>query len=342
MNQLKQSIEHSFLDEERVLRKIEQNVRKRRFIVSSKPALSMIAATLILALLIGTVRLLAPTNVVAGMVTVDINPSLRIELAKDYTVVKTLAQNSEAASMNLRILKGMKIQDALKEFVKQAIKDGYIDTLTLTSDYMLVTIVTLRGKDETFNINLKDMLTQLQKEQSLLSDVQLALMEVKETDLQEAEKSNTPLWLYVLSNKNPDTLSAATSNVQGYFENTVLKTKFESEFGEVLENQHTVNTNDIQEALDELGKSGVDVSAYRTRLNQPGVDLNQLKMELLVLLEQSEKDEETEVDQTEDSSEKEEVSETAQSSSLALLVKESSNQTEFHEEEENETHSNDD
>lgn len=332
MNRLKQSIEHSFLDEERVLRKIEQNVRKRRFIVSGKPALSMIAATLILALLIGTVRLLAPTNVIAGMLTVDINPSLRIELAKDYTVVKALAQNSEAASMNLRILKGMKIQDALKDFVKQAIKDGYIDTLTLTSDYMLVTIVSLSGKDETFNINLKDMLTQLQKEQSLLSDVQLALMEVKETDLQEARKSNTPLWLYVLSNKNPDTLSVATSNVQGYFEDTVLKTKFESEFGEVLENQHTVNTNDIQEALDELGESGIDVSAYRTRLNQPGVDLNQLKMELLVLLKQSEKDEEPDVEKTEDSSEKEEVSETVQSSYISQID----------EEEENDTHSNDD
>ena len=333
MNRLKQSIEHSFLDEERVLRKIEQNVRNRRFIVSSKPALSMIAATLILALLIGTVRLLAPTNVVAGMLTVDINPSLRIELAKDYTVVKILAQNSEAASMNLRILKGMKIQDALKEFVKQAIQDGYIDTLTLTSDYMLVTIVSLSGKDETFNINLKDMLTQLQKEQSLLSDVHLALMEVKETDLQEAKKSNTLLWLYVLSNKNPDTLSAATSNVQGYFEDTALKTKFESEFGEVLENQHTVNTNDIQEALDELGESGVDVSAYRTRLNQPGVDLNQLKMELLVLLKQSEKDEEPEVEKTEDSIEDDEVSETAQSSYISQHDDE---------EEENEIHSNDD
>ena len=333
MNRLKQSIEHSFLDEERVLRKIERNVQQRRFIVSSKPALSMFAATLILVLLIGTVRLLALTNVVAGMLTVDINPSLRIELAKDYTVVKVLAQNSEAASMNLRILKGMKIQDALKDFVKQAIKDGYIDTLTLTSDYMLVTIVSLSGKDETFNINLKDMLTQLQKEQSLLSDVQLALMEVKETDLQEAKKSNTPLWLYVLSNKNPDTLSATTSNVQGYFEDAVLKTKFESEFGEVLENQHTVNTNDIQEALDELGESGVDVSDYRTRLNQPGVDLNQLKMELLVLLEQSEKDEEPEVEKTEDSSEKEEVSETAQSSYISQIDDE---------EEENEIHSNDD
>lgn len=333
MNRLKQSIEHSFLDEERILRNIERNVQQRRFIVSSKPALSMIAATLILALLIGTVRLLAPTNVVAGMLTVDINPSLRIELAKDYTVVKALAQNTEAALMNLRILKGMKIQDALKEFVKQAIKDGYIDTLTLTSDYMLVTAVSLNGKDETFNINLKDMLTQLQKERSLLSDVQLALMEVKETDLQEARKSNTPLWLYVLSNKNPDTLSVATSNVQGYFEDTVLKTKFESEFGEVLENQHTVNTNDIQEALEELGESGVDVSAYRTRLKQPGVDLNQIKIELLVLLEQSEKDEEPEVEKTEDSIENDEVSETAQSSYISQLDDE---------EEENETQSDDD
>jgi hypothetical protein len=322
VSRLKQSIEHSFLDEDRVLRNIERNVRKRNFMIPSRPVLSIIAASLILALLITTTSLMAPTNVVAGLLTVDINPSLRIELNKDYTVLKAIAQNPEAASMNLGVLKGMKIQDALKEFVKQAIKDGYIDTLTLTEDYMLVTTISLNGKDETFNINLKDLLTQLQKEQSLMSDVQLALMEVKETDLKEAEKSNTPLWLYVLSGKKPDTLSAATSNVQGYFEDTALKTKFETEYGEVLQDTHLVNTDDIQEAMNELSKSGVDVSAYQSRLNQPGVDLKQLKAELLVLLEQSEKDD--------------------QSSTITPLVKEGENQTESHDEEKNETHSNDD
>jgi hypothetical protein len=342
VSRLKQSIEHSFLDEDRVLRNIERNVSKRHFSIPNKPVLTMIAASLILALLITTTSLMAPTNIVAGLLTVDINPSLRIELNKDYTVLNAIAQNPEAASMNLSILKGMKIQDALKEFVKQAIKDGYIDTLSLTEDYMLVTTISLNGKDETFNINLKDMLTQLQKEQSLMSDVQLALMEAKETDLEEAEKSNTPLWLYVLSNKNPDTLSASTSNVQGYFEDTALKTKFETEYGEVLQDTHIVNTNDIQEAMNELSKSGIDVSAYQTRLNQPSVDLKQLKAELLVLLEQSEKDEQTEVKKPEVSEEKEEVSEAIESSFATLLIKEGEKETESHEEEANETHSNDD
>jgi hypothetical protein len=333
VNRLKQSIEHSFLDEDRVLRKVKRNVQKRR-LLPSRTVLSMAAATLILALLIGSINLLAPTNVIAGVLTVDLNPSLRIELSKDYTIVKAIAQNAEAKSMDLRILKGMKIQDGLKEFVRQAIKGGYIDTLNLTEDYLLVTTVSLNGKDETFNLNLKEMLTQLQKEQSLLSDVQLALLEAKEQDLDEADKTNTPLWLYVLSGKNPDTLTSATSNVQGYFEDTTLKTKFETEYGQVLEDQHTVTSNDIKEALDELSESGVDVSAYRTRLSQAGVDLVKLKAELLVLLEKADEnekpDEEDEVDEQEEKS-----SETDESSQ-----NEEKNETD--EKETTETHSDED
>jgi len=301
VSRLKQSIEHSFLDEDRVLRNINRNVQKRR-ILPSRTVLSMAAATVILALLIGSVNLLAPTNVVAGVLTLDLNPSLRIELSKDYKVVKATAQNSQAETMDLRILKGMKIQDALKEFVRQAVKDGYIDTLKLTEDYLLVTTVSLNGKDETFNINLKELLAQLQKEQSLLSDVQLAVMQAKEQDLREADESDTPLWLYVLSGKNPDTLTSATSNVQGYFEDSTLKTKFETEYGQVLEDHNTVSREDIEEALDELSEAGLDVTSYRTRLNQTGVDLDKLKTELLVLLEKADEEENDEVEEQEEKS----------------------------------------
>lgn len=310
MSRLKQSIEHSFLDEERVLRNIERKIQKRRFF-PGKTVLSMAAATVILALLIGTANLMAPTNVVACVLTVDLNPSLRIELNKDYTVVKATAQNTEAKAMNLSILKGMKIQDALKEFVRQAVKDGYIDTLNLTQDYMLVTTVTLNGKDETFDLNVKEMLTQLQHEQSLPSDVQLALMIAKEQDLHEADKSNTPLWLYVLSGKNPDTMTSATSNVQGYFEDAALKTKFETEYGQVLDDTHIVTKDDIEQALAQLTEEGVDVSVYRTRLSQTGVDMDKLKADLLILLEKAEKSE-TETDEVNEVEEK--STETAESS----------------------------
>lgn len=333
MSRLKQSIEHSFLDEERVLRNIERNVAKRR-ILPNRTVLSMTAATVILALLIGSINLLVPTNVVAGVLTIDLNPSLRIELSKEYIVIKATAQNAQAETMDLRILKGMKIQDALKEFVRQSIKEGYIDTLTLTEDYLLVTTVSLNGKDETFNINLKTILTQLQREKTLLSDVQLALMDVEEQDLREADESDTPLWLYVLSGKNPDTVTSATSNVQGYFENSALKTKFETEYGQVLEDPHKVTSDDIEEALDELSEAGIDVTAYRTRLSQADVDLNKLKAELLILLEKADEEESSETDQEEVEEQEEESSDSIGSPELE--------ETDESEEEDSETDSDDD
>jgi hypothetical protein len=285
VSRLKQSIGNSFLDEERVLRKIERRIAKRRKISPTKTLLSMMAATVILALLIGMSRLMAPTNVVAGVLTLDMKPSLRIEVAKDFTVLNALAQNSEAASLNLSSLKGLPIQDALKEFISMAHKAGYLDNLAITSKYLLVTTISLNGKDETFNLDLKQIITQMQKEETLTPGVQVAVMEAKKQDLHEAQETKTPLWMYVLSDKKPDSLSTATSNVQSYFEDTSLKDKFETEYGKVLEDQHKPNTEDIEEALDELSEKGVDVSAYRTRLTQSGVDLNQLKTELLVLLE---------------------------------------------------------
>lgn len=296
MNQLKKSLDAAFLDEDRVFAKIENKINRRPK-VRRTFSLAMVAATVALALLLGMARLLSPMNVVAGVVTVDLNPSLRIELSKDYTVLDVSGVNAEAQSMDLSSLKGLPIQEALMEIVRLTIEAGYLDPLALTSDYILITTVSYDGNDQTFNLDLKDLLEKVKTETPSLDGFNLAFMQAEKQDLEDAEDSDLPLWLYLLSKNNPDVISSPTSTVQNYFEDEDLKTEFENEYGEVLEDDHEIDLEDLEEALDELEEHGVDVSEYRRRLATSGVDLNALKSEILVQLDRIE---ENEVDDDDD------------------------------------------
>jgi hypothetical protein len=296
MDQLKKSLDAAFLDEDRVFAKIENKINRQPK-VRRTFSLAMVAATVVLALLLGMARLLSPMNVVAGVVTVDLNPSLRIELSKDYTVLDVSGVNAEAQSMDLSSLKGLPIQDALMEIVRLTIEAGYLDPLALTSDYILITTVSYDGNDQTFNLDLKELLSKIQSESPSLDGFNLAFMRAQKQDLEDADDSDLPLWLYLLSKNNPDVLSSPTSTVQNYFEDEDLKTEFESEYGEVLEDDHEIDLEDLEEALDELEEQGIDVSEYRRRLATPGVDLNELKSEILVQLDRIE---ENEVDDDDD------------------------------------------
>lgn len=296
MNQLKKSLDAAFLDEDRVFAKIENKINRRPK-VRRTFSLAMVAATVALALLLGMARLLSPMNVVAGVVTVDLNPSLRIELSKDYTVLDVSGVNAEAQSMDLSSLKGLPIQEALMEIVRLTIEAGYLDPLALTSDYILITTVSYDGNDQTFNLDLKDLLEKVKTETPSLDGFNLAFMQAEKQDLEDAEDSDLPLWLYLLSKNNPDVVSSPTSTVQDYFEDEDLKTEFENEYGEVLEDDHEIDLEDLEEALDELEEHGVDVSEYRRRLATSGVDLNALKSEILVQLDRIE---ENEVDDDDD------------------------------------------
>lgn len=296
MDQLKKSLDAAFLDEDRVFAKIENKINRRPK-VRRTFSLAMVAATVALALLLGMARLLSPMNVVAGVVTVDLNPSLRIELSKDYTVLDVSGVNAEAQSMDLSSLKGLPIQEALMEIVRLTIEAGYLDPLALTSDYILITTVSYDGNDQTFNLDLKDLLEKVKTETPSLDGFNLAFMQAEKQDLEDAEDSDLPLWLYLLSKNNPDVISSPTSTVQNYFEDEDLKTEFENEYGEVLEDDHEIDLEDLEEALDELEEHGVDVSEYRRRLATSGVDLNALKSEILVQLDRIE---ENEVDDDDD------------------------------------------
>jgi len=299
LDKLKQGLRGAFLDEDRVFENVTRNVAFRPL---SKFSLAMTVSSILLAVMLIGMLLTRPTIAVAGVVSVDLNPSVRFELTDEFVVLKALSQNAQADSLDMKSLVGLSISDAIAALVKQTIEKGYIDRLSLTQDFILVTTVATDGQNTTFSVDLKSLLSNLQKENPLLSGMSIAFMEALREDLENADAQNEPFWLYLLQKENPDLALDKNATVQSYFEDPVLRSEFEASLGEV-DDDDDFDDDDLLEALDYLQKQGVDVSTYRDRLNQPDVSIEQLAKEIKEVLEEDEHDDEEENEDDENESE---------------------------------------
>lgn len=284
MDKLKQGLRDAFLDEDRVFENITRKVAFRPF---PKFKLAMTVSSILLTVMLIGMLLARPTIAVAGVVSVDLNPSVRFELTDEFIVLKALPQNAQADSLDMKSLVGLRITDAIAALVKQTIEKGYIDKLSLTQDFILVTIVATNGQDTTFSVDLKSLLANLQKENPLFSGMSVAFMEALREDLENADAQNIPFWIYLLQKENPDLALDKNATVQSYFEDPVLRGEFEESLGEV-EDDDDFDDEDLLEALDYLQKQGVDVSSYRDRINQPEASIEQLAKEIKEVLEEEE------------------------------------------------------
>jgi len=305
LDKLKQGLRGAFLDEDRVFENVTRNVSFRPF---PKFKLAIAVSSILLSVMLIGMLLARPTVAVAGVVSVDLNPSVRFELTDEFIVLKALPQNAQADSLDMKSLVGLSITDAIAALVKQTIEKGYVDQLALTQDFILVTIVATNGQDTTFSVDLKSLLANLQKENPLFSGMSVAFMEAMREDLENADAQNIPFWIYLLQKGNPDLALDKNATVQSYFEDPTLRAEFETSIGEIDEDTE-IETDDLLEALDFLQKQGIDVSAYRSRLNQPGTSVEQLSQEIIGLLEQEEQDEVEEVEVEEEVGKEEEDTE---------------------------------
>jgi hypothetical protein len=109
---------------------------------------STIAACLILALGMGfsvsagLVGFRSPLPV-AAVVTVDINPSVKLAVSSDGKVVKIEALNPDAASLNLNRLVGKPLDKVVESIVQQATSAGFINPADGILDYVVVSTVNL-------------------------------------------------------------------------------------------------------------------------------------------------------------------------------------------------------
>jgi len=284
LDKLKQGLRGAFLDEDRVFENVTRKIASRPF---PQFKLAMAVSSILLTVMLIGMLLARPTQVVAGVVSVDLNPSVRFEVTDEFIVLKALPQNAQADTLDMKSWVGLRITDAIAALVKQTIEKGYIDKLSLTQDFILVTTVAIEGRNTTFSFDLKSLLTNLQKENPLFSGMSVAFMEALREDLENADAQNIPFWIYLLQKENPDLALDKNATVQSYFEDPVLRGEFEESLGEV-EDDDDFDDEDLLEALDYLQKLGVDVSSYRDRLNQPDASIEQLTKEIKEVLEKEE------------------------------------------------------
>ncbi|WP_291578464.1 anti-sigma factor domain-containing protein [Clostridium sp. UBA6640] len=81
-----------------------------------------------------------------ALLAVDINPSVEIEINRNYRVIKVLALNEEASKLPLEDLKNYPLIDALEEIVERVETAGYLRKDE--SNRVVVTSVELESNDE--------------------------------------------------------------------------------------------------------------------------------------------------------------------------------------------------
>lgn len=81
-----------------------------------------------------------------ALVSVDINPSVEIELNKNHKVIKALPINEDATNLPLHELKNKPLVDALNSLVQMTENEGYIKSTE--KNYVVVTAVQLEDNSE--------------------------------------------------------------------------------------------------------------------------------------------------------------------------------------------------
>jgi len=151
---------------------------------------------------------------VATVVTIDINPSVKLSLNSEGVVVEARAINQDAKSLDLNRVIGFEVEAAIEWIVTEAHIKGYINTEDEIEDYVLVTAVDILETDDEAvdeNDDKKDevdkggnsdqLMARIEEKiasSSELQSVNVALIKATKVEMREAEGKKVPVGLYVV------------------------------------------------------------------------------------------------------------------------------------------------
>ncbi|MEW9094727.1 MAG: anti-sigma factor domain-containing protein [Clostridiaceae bacterium] len=141
-----------------------------------------------------------------ALLAVDINPSVEMNINKNYRVIQILALNEEASKLPLENLKNYSVTDALEKIVEMAEAEGYIKKDE--SNHVLVTSVELKSNNESNEdldqilIEGKEKIEKVSNERGQQVEV-VAIKSDKET-LNEAKKEHISVGKMEIYKKTKD------------------------------------------------------------------------------------------------------------------------------------------
>ncbi|OJV64573.1 MAG: hypothetical protein BGO41_13270 [Clostridiales bacterium 38-18] len=247
---------------------------------------SIVAAAALIAIVFSSLfglNLYQMSYATATVVTIDINPSVQLELNANDKVLRYTALNEDAASLALEAIKGMSVEDAVETVVSLAIENGFIDSEDLIDDYVLVTTIPVKRslKNDVTVSNIESKLEEKITDSEILQEVNVAYNKATKDDLKAAKDKSVSVGLYVLDQGSDQT------NVKEYFSEEAMINQFER-FGTIIQKSDQAKVNEINKLLNTLETLNVDISAFRAKLALADVNYDSLIEELKGFIEQQE------------------------------------------------------
>ncbi|MDW7662696.1 MAG: anti-sigma factor domain-containing protein [Bacillota bacterium] len=136
----------------------------------------------------------AETMNFSAIVTVDINPSFKLSVDEDDKVVEIKAMNDDAKTIKVDDLVGIPVENAVEQIVQRSNEAGFIDLTDLDDDFVLISVANVNEDDDEKESEqaekILEAIKEKAKESNTLKDVTLAMAEVDEETMNEAEKNS--------------------------------------------------------------------------------------------------------------------------------------------------------
>lgn len=210
------------------------------------------------------------------VLTVDINPNVKLSIDSDQMVVAYKALNADAKTMILDDIIGIDAVLAVEMIISKAKNAGFINEEDLEEDFVMLTTVPMKDNSEEVD-NLGQRIKARINESDEMKSVNVAMIKATKVELRKAEGKKIPLGLYVI--KGSVATEEGTISVKDYFSKPENAEKFKQK-GEIIEKNQDKRIEQVQRFLDRAESQGYDVNSFRNRLNQTDIDVKSLAKEI--------------------------------------------------------------
>lgn len=220
---------------------------------------------------------------IATIMTIDINPSVKLSLDDNGRVLEVKAINQDAETLDFSGIVGLSAENAVEKIVSLALDAGFINSDDLVEDYVLITTISLMDENDSnlqvdteFNPQLDALKVKIEdkvRESNVLQDVNVAIIKATKVDLRLAEDKKVPVGLYVLQGNQDD--QELHQSVKEYFSYPDQVVAFKNK-GEIIPPNKEAKLKLINKFIEKLKFQSYDVSSLESELSKADVDVESL------------------------------------------------------------------
>ncbi len=246
---------------------------------------------------------------IATIMTIDINPSVKLALDEEDKVLEVTAINKDASTLDLSGIVGLTAADAVEKVVSLALNAGYINSEDLIDDYVLITTISLLADSNqkiadsnqklavsqfvdkqpiTSNPHLDELKVKIEEKvanSEVLKEVNVAIIKASKVEMKIAEEKHVPVGLYVV-NGDID-FNGENSTVKEYFSHQDQVDDFKNK-GVVIQQDKEAIIKLINNYIEKLRAHSYDVSTLENALNDEKVNPEQILEQIRVIWKQFE------------------------------------------------------